>query len=441
MKPYRTLIVIGAVAGFLPVASTLASAQTKSIVQNNSVFRDYSLDPDYTRDRRDPPPSRAQRDAGRISPYAPNPDYSRDPAYSRDPYYLRDPRRTNYMRDPDYTRDPDYGRDRRAGRAPARPQVSDPEAEAAKLRKLFNDNWPAPPPQPVASTPVASIAGADEGQVNRVRIEYEPPKNPAHQELYERMKERQVLEMMQHMLSPFRFPVELTIKAMGCDGEANAWFNYDDPDESIPTVHMCYELLQEVVDMKPKMPTKVLGITPHDAIVGQFLMWTMHEVGHAVYHLFEVPLFGREEDAADEFAFYLMLQFGQDQAHRWVEGAAYSAHDFLKNYKDNPTVERRLEKFSSTHGLPEQRFYNGLCMAYGADPRLFTDLVDTGMLPKTRAKNCDREYQTYDYAFKTEIVPHIDPAMAQDVMQKMWFAARTPAPEVAKQPRAAKQLQ
>jgi hypothetical protein len=277
-----------------------------------------------------------------------------------------------------------------------------------------------------------STGGDTKGEANRVRVEYEPPKNPDHQTLYQTMKDREVLETMQHMLAPFRFPVELTIKTMGCDGQANSWFNFDDPDESVPTVHMCYELLKEVVDMKPKATTPVLGITPHDAIVGQFLFWTMHEVGHAVYHIFNVPLFGREEDAADQFSTYLMLHFGKDQAHRWVEGAAYAAHDFVMGFKENPAVQRRLENFSSTHGLPEQRFYNGLCLAYGADSELFADLVDSGMLPKTRARNCDREFQTFDYAFKTEILPHIDRVMGEAVLHKMWFPDPATAQAAAK---------
>jgi hypothetical protein len=41
---------------------------------------------------------------------------------------------------------------------------------------------------------------------------------------------------------------------------------------------------------------------------------TFHEVGHAAFDLFNVPIFGHEEDAADNFATFLMLQFGKGQA-------------------------------------------------------------------------------------------------------------------------------
>jgi hypothetical protein len=268
----------------------------------------------------------------------------------------------------------------------------------------------------------------DTGQVNNIRITYEPPKNAEHQMLYEMLKEHQVLEMMQHMLSPFRFPVEVNIRTMGCDGLADFWFSYDD---SVPTLHLCYELLQHVMKSKPDEPTPVLKIAPHDVVVGQFLFWSMHEMGHAVYHIFDVPLFGREEDAADLFSVYLMLHFGKDQAHRWVEGGAYAQHQFLEGFKENPEVQKRLEYFSGIHGTPEQRFYNELCLAYGADPVLFADVVESGLLPKTRAGHCAHEYETFDYAFKTMIRPHIDRQMAKAVMHEMWFPD-TAAQEAAK---------
>ena len=112
---------------------------------------------------------------------------------------------------------------------------------------------------------------ADGARPNRIRISYDPPKNPEHQALYEMTKERRVLETLQQILSPFRLPVELTIKTMGCDGMVTSWYN---TDNSIPTVHVCYELLQDILQTAPKQTTQA-GITPRDAVVGQFLFWTL----------------------------------------------------------------------------------------------------------------------------------------------------------------------
>ena len=258
---------------------------------------------------------------------------------------------------------------------------------------------------------------ADRARTDRIRIEYEPPKDPAHQAIYELLKERQVLETLQRMFAPFRFPTDLTIKTLSCNGLVNSWYN---TDSSGPTVHMCYELLQDILKNMPEA-TSPTGVTPHDAVVGQFLFWVLHELGHATFDLLQVPLFGREEDAADLFAGYILLQFGKEQAHRWVEGAAYAAHEFMKNYKQNPIVQRSLQAYSSVHGLPEQRYYNFLCLAYGADPALFADVMENEYLPKRRADNCKYEYATFAYAFHREISPHIDQKMASAVLDTTWF--------------------
>jgi hypothetical protein len=82
---------------------------------------------------------------------------------------------------------------------------------------------------------------------------------------------------------------------------------------------MCYEMLQNIINISTTDNVRP-NVTRHDAIVGQFLFWTLHETGHAVFDIFQVPLFGREENAADHFAGYIMLHFGKDQARRWIEG-------------------------------------------------------------------------------------------------------------------------
>ena len=42
---------------------------------------------------------------------------------------------------------------------------------------------------------------------------------------------------------------------------------------------------------------------------GVCVIGVLHELGHALFHKYDIPLFGREEDAADQFAAYFMLQF------------------------------------------------------------------------------------------------------------------------------------
>ena len=102
----------------------------------------------------------------------------------------------------------------------------------------------------------------------------------------------------------------------------------------------------------PKEPTSA-GVTPDDAAVGQFVWFTLHEVGHAVFDIFDVPIFGNEEDAADNFATYIMLQNQMSEARRLIGGAAWAWRSYIGDYRRDPVVQVRLESFASDHGLPK----------------------------------------------------------------------------------------
>src|SRR5262245_51732538 len=65
-------------------------------------------------------------------------------------------------------------------------------------------------------------ATAAEVQTNRILIEYVPPTNPAHQPLYDLLKQHRTLEKLQQVFSPFRLPIDLTLRAIGCNGISNA---------------------------------------------------------------------------------------------------------------------------------------------------------------------------------------------------------------------------
>lgn len=251
-------------------------------------------------------------------------------------------------------------------------------------------------------------------QPNRVAIEYIAPKDTGLQDLYEILKIRGALERIQKILSPLRLPEELTVKTAEC-GKIDAFYRRDN---SKPTVTICYELLKSLLDSLPKEMTAA-GITPDDAKIGQVLWVTLHEVGHATFDIFKVPIFGHEEDAADNFATYVMLQFAE--ARKLMGGAAWAWSAYMHDYKRNPVVQIRLASFAGDHGLPQERFYNLLCLAFGANPVRFADFAQEGYLPPTRAPNCQHEYKVMADAFLKEITPHIDWELAKGVTEANWL--------------------
>ena len=84
-------------------------------------------------------------------------------------------------------------------------------------------------------------------------------------------------------------------------------------------------------------------------------------------------------------------------------------------------IRVRLEGFANIHGQPQERFYNLLCLAVGADPVQFADLAEVGYLPPTRSATCNYEYRKVVDAFRKEISPHIDREMAMRVLIQTGF--------------------
>src|SRR5262245_9326903 len=74
---------------------------------------------------------------------------------------------------------------------------------------------------------------------NRIQISYVSPKNAAHETVFRLLKEWQVLEKLQHFLSPLRLPRALQLQVEGCDGVSNAWYEED-------AVTVCYEYLDDI---------------------------------------------------------------------------------------------------------------------------------------------------------------------------------------------------
>jgi hypothetical protein len=150
----------------------------------------------------------------------------------------------------------------------------------------------------------------DDVQSNRIRVEYAQPKSLEIAPYYQMVMQRNALERVQEVFSPLMLPSDITVRTTEC-GVSNAWYQR-------PTVTICYEYLRDLIDMAPKEPSRD-GITPADAVVGQFLFTAAHEMGHAVFDLLDVPIFGRPEDAADQFAIYILLRIGKQDARKLVE--------------------------------------------------------------------------------------------------------------------------
>ena len=245
-------------------------------------------------------------------------------------------------------------------------------------------------------------------------ISYETPENPAHLKIYEDLKEIRVLERLQEFLSPFKLVMPVEVVMEGCDGEPEA--EYGDGE-----ILICYEFVESLIENMPEKTTPA-GIEPVDTVVGPFFDTVLHEFSHALFDMFYTPMFGREEDAADQLAAYLYLQLGEEEARRLIMGTIYN-YIVVETQDDDSaqTVDEFIEDSAETHSLPAQRAYNLMCLAYGANPRLFGDLVSKGYLPEHRKEFCVEEYEQVHQAYVDLIRPHVDREMAAEVFDQSWL--------------------
>ena len=120
----------------------------------------------------------------------------------------------------------------------------------------------------------------------------------------------------------------------------------------------------------------------------------LHELAHAVIELYDIPVLGGQEQAADQVALMLLLT---DQRHKGVlrpvtlnKLLAISGEWFLEwqaEMKQNQAV------YWDAHPLTIQRFYDVTCLAYGSNPDILESLRKEKWLPVERAWNCDLEYK------------------------------------------------
>ena len=257
-------------------------------------------------------------------------------------------------------------------------------------------------PKPVA-VPKSAIRGNP-----MVVIAYGEPANPQHVPVHDRLRQREVLEELQKFLAPLRLPRPLTVEIKTCK-RANAFY-------SRGAVTICYEYIERIRQRAP-VKTTAEGVTHEDAVVAGFVSVTLHEVAHAVFDMLQIPVFGREEDAADQLAAFIMLQFGKDVARRLIAGKAHLWQSAAAERK-RPRGNR---DYADVHGTEYQRFYNILCLAYGHDPQTFRDYVKTNILPAARARRCRTEHARAQRAFRALLLPHIDRALMEQVRQIEWL--------------------
>lgn len=119
----------------------------------------------------------------------------------------------------------------------------------------------------------------------------------------------------------------------------------------------------------------------------------MHEMGHMLIAEYDLPVLGREEDAADQLGFILLFRLYARLPRDEVDARLLDIADYWRLEWQTPKPPPDQVLAWDSHPLDEQRYYNIACLLYGSDMARLDWLPPLTGLPYERAVYCDQEFR------------------------------------------------
>jgi len=230
----------------------------------------------------------------------------------------------------------------------------------------------------------ASAASAAEG---RFIVRAPQVESGAWRDEARAMQDSGTLQALASMLNElFVLPRDVGLRYVEC-GEANAYYDADTHE-----IQMCLELMQDIAETLAEQYEDDAVV---EAAAGAYIATALHEAGHALVHVLQIPVTGREEDAVDQLSAWLLIQ-SEDVDSVLGVAATY--------YNDEEVGD---EDYGNEHSLDRQRYYNLVCWAYGSDPGHSQVLIDDWALPEERAEQCAAEYAQLDRSWSRLLRDHL----------------------------------
>ncbi|GHH08480.1 hypothetical protein GCM10018780_43680 [Streptomyces lanatus] len=252
-----------------------------------------------------------------------------------------------------------------------------------------------------ATSPSAS---ADRGDLV---VSYEKPEKPADRRTEAFLKRTKALEGVSDYADDLiALPYDVPLRAKSC-GQANAFWNPQTKD-----ITYCYEFVDTLRQIYEEQETEG-SAKEREAAVEQDLVGLtngvlLHELGHGLIAMYDLPATGEEEDAVDQLS-ALLLASGDDEHQQYAIDTinAWSGLAEAESAGNMPADE-----YADEHSLSIQRFYNWSCWLYGSDPGRYKWIVKRegnpdGVLPEERAERCPEEYAKIARAWSTLLEPYL----------------------------------
>ncbi|MDB5471834.1 MAG: hypothetical protein JWR84_3394 [Caulobacter sp.] len=138
------------------------------------------------------------------------------------------------------------------------------------------------------------------------------------------------------------------------------------------------------VHLAPPQSLSPLAISLEQFTKGTLRFVMLHEMGHGLVDLYDLPVLGREEDAADRFATYWL---SPDERGEDGVAAAGAMEWWLASARLSDSKREDLPWWDE-HGMDEQRGFQIGCLLYGSAPEDFLPLAKRIGIPDRRLEGC-----------------------------------------------------
>lgn len=221
---------------------------------------------------------------------------------------------------------------------------------------------------------------------DNVIVRYQQTADVKLQPIAKRLQSDPSIEDAIHLMNDeFRFPQPLTIVFGSDDGPLYdpAVNNILIPYTFLDDVEQRFNAVHYARDAKGKVDLVALNQALMDVVIHTLF----HELAHALIATYDLPIVGKEEDAADNLAAVLSIEYFDNGAEIAISAAElfYLEGDEIAEFED--------ADFWDEHSLDLQRYYATLCHVYGSDDVTYAYLLAETGFSDERGDMCIDDYE------------------------------------------------
>ncbi len=209
-----------------------------------------------------------------------------------------------------------------------------------------------------------------------------------------------LVALVQDMNELLRLPEDITVKLVSGDDEDGPHYR---PEEQ--TLYMPVGFAQQTADDLAAAGVPQDQIDELVALNAAFVL--VHEMGHSLVDVLQLPITAREEDSVDALGVVLMTQGDMAETGPGGEKILSAVPDAAAEVFDALAVDAQYdpEDFWDEHSLAPQRAATIACLTYGSDPEGLDFMRES--LQDDRGERCQAEYQQVGNGWLTLLAPYL----------------------------------